>query len=306
MSTRNWCLLLLLSVLWGGTFFFVAVALRELPPLTLVLLRCVVATLALAPVLLALGYAFPRTAAEWRDFAGMSVLNNIIPFGLIFYAQQSVPSGLAAVLNATTPLMALIVLRLLAGEALTTNKVAGVLIGLAGVGVLVGPAAFAGSSDGNAIGMLAIMGATLSYGFSGLWGRRLGQTPAPVSAACQMLCSSILMVPIASAADRFWTLAMPSTPVLAAVLALGLFSTALAYILFFQIMRSAGSLNVMLVTLLIPATSIALGALYLGESLTARQYAGALVIGLSLLVIDGRLFGIRPISAGQSVPPDRV
>jgi drug/metabolite transporter (DMT)-like permease len=294
MSTRNWCLLLVLSVLWGGTFFFVAVALRELPPLTLVLSRCVVAALALVPVLLALGYAFPRTGAEWRDFAVMAVLNNIIPFGLIFYAQQSVPSGLAAVLNATTPLMSLLVLWLVAGEALTTNKVAGVLIGLAGVGVLVGPAATAGLSGGPVIGMLAILGATLSYGFSGVWGRRLGQTPAPVSAACQMLCSALMMVPLAGVVDRFWTLPLPSAPVLAAVLALGLLSTALAYILFFQIMRSAGSLNVMLVTLLIPFTSIALGALYLGESLSARQVAGALVIGLSLLVIDGRLFGIKP------------
>jgi drug/metabolite transporter (DMT)-like permease len=205
-----------------------------------------------------------------------------------------VPSGLAAVLNATTPLMSLLVLRLVAGEALSANKIVGVLLGLIGVAVLVGSDALAGAGSGNVVGMLAILGATLSYGISGWWGRRLRGTAAPVSAAAQMICSSLLMLPLAGMAEQFWRLPLPDATTAAAIVALGVLSTALAYVLFFEIMRSAGPLNVMLVTLLVPFTAIALGAFFLGEALSARQIAGALVIGLSLLVIDGRLFGIRP------------
>lgn len=294
MNLRNWLLLILLSVLWGATFFFVAVALPEVPPLTLVLTRCVIAATALIPILLLLGFTFPSGRTAWRDFAGMAVLNNIIPFTLIFYGQKVVPSGIAAVFNATTPLMSLLVMRFVAGEGWTANKLSGVLIGLTGVAILVGLDALSGTSVAMAAGMLAILGGALSYGFSGLWGRRLKTYPAPISAASQLLCSSILMLPIAAVSDRFWTLPMPSQGALLAILALGILSTAIAYILFFEIMRSAGALNVMLVTLLIPFTSIALGALYLGETLSARQMAGATVIGLSLLVIDGRLFGVKP------------
>ena len=294
MTLRNWLLLILLSILWGGTFFFVAIALPEVPPLTLVLARCVIAALALVPILLALGFKFPSTRTAWRDFAVMAVLNNIIPFTLIFFGQKVVPSGLAAVFNATTPLMSLLVMRFFVGEVWTANKLAGVLIGLAGVAILVGPDAFSGASSASVLGMLAILGGTLSYGFSGLWGRRLKAYPAPVSAGSQLLCSSILLLPLAAAADQFWTLPIPSLGVLLAMLALGILSTAIAYILFFEIMRSAGALNVMLVTLLIPFTSISLGALYLGETLNLRQIGGAVVIGLSLLVIDGRLFGVKP------------
>jgi drug/metabolite transporter (DMT)-like permease len=294
MRARDWVQLIILSVLWGATFFLVAIALREMPPLTLVLARCVIAALVLVPVVYLLGFRFPQTRDAWRNFLVMSVLNNIIPFGLIFYAQQAVPSGIAAVLNATTPLMSLLVLRVLAGEAMTTNKIAGVLIGLLGVGVLVSPTAGDSQSATSFLAMLAILGATLSYGLSGLWGRRFKAIPSPVTAAGQLLCSSLLMLPIAGLADQFWAQPMPSTPVIMAILALGILSTAMAYILFFQIMASAGPLNVMLVTLLIPFTTIALGALFLGEALTGRQIAGAVVIGVSLLVIDGRLFGRKP------------
>jgi drug/metabolite transporter (DMT)-like permease len=294
MRPRDWGLLFLLSILWGGTFFFAAVALKEWPPLTLVLARCAIAAVVLVPILLALRFDFPRDLAGWRDFAVMAVLNNIIPFSLIFWGQQSIPSGLAAVLNATTPLMSLLVLRALAAEPLAAHKLAGIVIGLFGVVVLIGPEAMAPTKPGFVMGMLAVLGGTLSYGFSGWWGRRLKAYAPPVSAASQLTCSTLLLLPVVAVTDRFWTLPLPSAGVLAAVLALALLSTALAYILFFEIMRSAGPLNVMLVTLLIPFSAIALGTLVLGETLLPRHLAGAAVIGLSLLVIDGRLFGSKP------------
>lgn len=297
MRAREWLLLVLLSFVWGGTFYFAAIALAELPPLTLVLARCAIAVAVLAPPLLLLGFAFPRTRRQWRDFAVMAILNNIVPFSLIFYGQKYIPSGLASVLNATTPLMSLLVLRFVAGEAWTANKLAGVLIGITGVAILIGPAALALSDPASAVGMLLCLGAAACYGLSGLWGRRLTGFAAPVSAASQLLCSTLMLVPIAAVADRFWTLAMPSQPVVLAVIGLGVLSTAIAYVLFFQIMAAAGPLNVMLVTLLIPFTSIALGTALLGEVLSMQQIVGAIVIGISLLVIDGRLFGYGVVPA---------
>jgi drug/metabolite transporter (DMT)-like permease len=293
MRAREWGLLLILSVLWGGTFFFAAIALQEVPPLTLVLARCLIAALALVPILLWLGYAFPRTWSGWRDFLVMAILNNVIPFALIFYGQQTVASGLAAVINATTPMMSLLVMRFAAGEAMAINKAAGIGLGLVGVAVLIGPDALRGAAPESTVGMVAMLGAALSYGVSGLWGRRLKGIAPPVSAGSQVLMSSLLMLPLAAGVDRFWLLPVPSASVVAAIAGLGILSTAVAYLLFFQIMASAGPVNVMLVTLLIPFTSIALGCLFLGEALTGRQIAGAILIGVSLLVIDGRLFGTK-------------
>ena len=257
------------------------------------LARVVIAASVLAPVLLLLGYHFPRTREGWLNFAVMAVLNNIVPFGLIFFAQTRIPSGLAAVLNAATPLSALLVGRIFAGDALPWNKIVGIGLGMSGVAVLIGPEMHPGGT-GELIGMLAVLLATLAYGFSGLWGRRLKAYPPLVSAATQLACSSVLLLPIVAATDRFWALPWPSNPVILSVVALAILSTALAYVIFFRIMASAGSNSVMLVTLLIPFSSIALGAAYLGERLSTQQLIGAAIIGSGLLLIDGRVIGITP------------
>jgi drug/metabolite transporter (DMT)-like permease len=300
MRVREWVLLTILSLLWGGSFFAVAIAVQEIPPLTLVLLRCVTAAL-LGPVVWAMGLALPKSAEAWRDFAVMAILNNVIPFSLIFYAQTMVPSGLASVLNATTPLFALLVAWWLAGDALPRHKLAGIAFGVTGVVVLIGPDALSAKPT-NLLGMCAILGAALSYGFSGVWGRRLKSFPPLVSALSQLTCSSLMLLPMAGMANQFWTLPWPSSHVVWAILSLAALSTALAYILFFEIMAKAGSSNVMLVTLLIPFSSIALGAMYLSETLSLQQILGGLIIGLGLLVIDGRAFGIVPVGH-EAAPP---
>ena len=300
MRAQDWFLLIILSVLWGGTYIFAKEALVALPPLTLTLARCGIAAAVLLPIALALGYSLPRRRGQWRDFAMMAVLNNIIPFGLTFWGQTMIPSGLASVMNSTTPLMTLVVARLFAGEALAANKVTGIIFGMIGVAVLVGPSAFAGDRA-SALGMLLVVGGTLSYGFSGLWGRRFKETPPVVSAASQLACSTLMLLPLAGAADQFWQLPMPGTNVVVALVGLGTLSTALAYILFFRIMQRAGSNNVMLVTLLIPISGITLGAWWFGEVLMPNHFIGAAIIAASLLVIDGRLFGL-----GQPVAPARV
>lgn len=288
MRTQDWLLLVFLSVLWGATFFFIAVASPEVPPFTLVLARVAIAAFVLVPIVFLARYRLPVNLAAWQPFIVQAIINNVIPFTLMVYGQQRIASGLAAVLNATTPLFTLIVARVFAHEPLTSSKVLGVLLGVAGVAVLMGPEALSANSS-SAVGMLCILGASLSYGFSALWMRRLRHIPPLVSSAAQLTCSTMLLLPIAAVVDRFWLLPQPSAPAVLAVLGLAIISTALAYIVFFRISASAGPSNVMLVTLLIPVTATALGVLVLGETLTMQQIAGALIIASGLVVIDGRL-----------------
>jgi drug/metabolite transporter (DMT)-like permease len=288
MRTQDWLLLVFLSVLWGATFLFIAIAGPEVPPFTLVLARVGIAALVLLPLVFVMGYRLPSGRAAWQLFIVQSVINNVIPFTLMVYGQQRIASGLAAVLNATTPLFTLVVARLFAGEALTPSKVLGVLLGAGGVAVLMGPEALTANTS-SVIGMLCILGGTLSYAFSALWMRRLRHIPPLVSSAAQLTCSTVLLLPIAVLLDRFWLLPVPSAPAILAIVGLALFSTALAYIVFFKISANAGPSNVMLVTLLIPVTATALGVLVLDETLTVYQIAGALIIASGLVVIDGRL-----------------
>ncbi len=290
INRQSWLLLIILSVLWGGSFFFVAVALREFPPMTLALARVAFAAAFIYPIFKMQGGSLPATFAGWKPFIVMGLLNNIIPFSLIFAGQARIASGLASVLNATTPLFALLVLASFGEERLILRRVIGVLIGLAGVYVLRDPDHV--QSDSQLIGMLFCLGGALSYGFSGLWGRRnFKNVPPLTTTTCQLISSSILMAVIAGAVDQPWELPMPGLTTWSAVVGLAALSTALAYILFFRIMAQAGAANVMLVTLLIPVTAIGLGVLVLGEPLLMREIVGALVIAASLLVIDGRALG---------------
>jgi drug/metabolite transporter (DMT)-like permease len=289
MGLGQWGLLVLLSLLWGCTFLFVGVALKELPPFTIVLARVALAAALLIPVVYLLGHRLPTTWAQWQPFIGMSLLNNVIPFSLMVTGQKTVASGLVAVLNATTPLFSLLVAHALTtDEKLRANKLIGVVMGIFGVGVLVGPEALFGRAS-QALGMGLVLGGALSYGFSGLWGRRLKASPPIVTAASQLISSTVLLIPLAALFEQPWALPFPGLETIAALIGLASLSTALAYVIFFRIMAVSGSSNVMLVTLLIPLTAIPLGIWKFGEQLLLRHFAGALVIGLSLLVIDGRL-----------------
>ena len=288
LSFNQWLLLIALSVLWGGSFFFVGVAVKELPAFTIVLLRVALAALLLLPFVLAAGHRLPSTAADWTPFLVMSLLNNVVPFCAIALGQKEIASGLASVLNATTPLFALIATHALTSDKLTATKLTGVMIGIVGVALLIGPAAF-GTDKTSLSGMLLILVGTASYGFASVWGRRLRETPPLVSACSQLLCSSLVLALLASLIDRPWRLPLPSPPTIAALLGLAALSTSLAYVIFFRILAVSGPIAVMLVTLLIPISGIGLGVVVLGETLYWRHIAGALVIASGLLVIDGRL-----------------
>lgn len=288
MTALDWSLLIALSILWGGSFLFGRIAVAEVPPLTLVLARVGIAALALHVVLRVRGLSFAPTTAGWRDYLVMGLLNNLIPFGLIFFGQIEIGAGLAAVINGMTPFWSALMARATGVERLPVRKAIGVMLGFAGLAVTVGPAALDGL-DAPLIAQLAVVGATISYGAASVFGRRFKAQPPMLTATGQLTASTLLILPAALLIDTPWTLPVPGAAALGAVFGLALASTALAYILFFRVLASAGATNVALVTLLIPVSAIALGALILGEAVEARQIGGMALIALGLAVIDGRL-----------------
>ena len=287
IDARDWSLLAVLSILWGGSFFFNGAALRELPPLTLVLLRVALGAAILMPLLRMQGISFPKGVTGWKPFVVIGLLNNVIPFSLIVIGQTFVPSGVASILNATTPLFTVLVMAAAREEALQMRRVAGVALGLAGVIILRGWGVE--SRAGQGFGILLCLGGAFSYGLAALAARRLLKDSPPLGTATfQLMASTVMMAFVAGVMEQPWRLPMPGVTTWLAVLGLASLSTALAYIVFFQILRRSGATNVMLVTLLVPVTAILLGWLVLGEPIAAREIVGAIVIGSALLVIDGR------------------
>jgi drug/metabolite transporter (DMT)-like permease len=297
MDTLTWSLLLLLGIIWGGSFFLARIAVHEVPPFTLVFLRLSIAAVALH---LYIGGRFGIYALfrlHWRQFLLLGLINNAVPHALIFLGETEIGAGLASVLNATTPIWTVVIARYLTeDERPTAAKLLGCLVGLAGTIVLVGPAMLV-SNGAPSWALLAPILAAVSYGFAAIYAKRFKGVPAPVTAAGQLTGSSLIMCPVSFVADRPWTLAAPSSGTVAAIVALALVSTAFAYILYFRIMALAGATNASLVTLLVPAGAILLGAVFLGERLTATDVAGMLLIAVGLLLLDGRLFDrMRPRS----------
>lgn len=289
MTVRAWVLIAVMSVLWGGTFLFNRVAVAEVPPITIVFVRVALAGLVLWPLVGLNRLTLPRDLISWRDFAVMGLLNNVVPFVLIVWAQAHIPGGLASILNALTPLFAVVCAHVLTtDDRATPNKVVGVQLGLAGVAVLVGPGALGAAGDA-VLAELAMVAATFSYGLSSVWSRRFRGRPPLVTATGQLLTSTAMLAPLSLLVDAPWTLAVPSAATLACLAALALLSTALAYVLFFRVVTLAGPSNAMLVTLLIPVSAILLTATILGERLQAHQFFGMAVIASGLIAVDGRL-----------------
>ncbi len=288
IDARDWALLGVLSVLWGGSFFFTGVSLQELPPLTVVFLRVALAAIILLPALWVYRTRFPESLSGWKPFFALALLNNVFPFSLIVVGQTYIPSGLASILNATTPLFTVLVMAAAGDEKLYPRRVAGVIVGLIGVIVLHGQSL--DFEAGQSVGILLCLAAAFFYGLSALYARRkLPNAPPLATAAFQLTASGLVMAVVAAAVERPWQLPLPGVATWLAIVGSAALSTALAYIIFFRILRRAGPTNVMLVTLLIPVTAILLGALVLGETISLREIVGAVVIGSALLIIDGRV-----------------
>lgn len=300
LGPMDWGLLVLLSLLWGGSFLCVGIAVQELPVLTIIALRVSLAALVLWGIALFSGHQLPRGRKTWQAFLALGLLNNVIPFGLIVFGQQTIGAGLAAILNATTPLWTVLVAALfLADERFSKQKLFGVLLGLVGVIVMVGPDSLAGISR-NLGAQLAVLGATLSYAFASVFGRRFAAAKiSPLQTALgQVTASSFILVPLALMIDTPWASALPSQATIFAILGLAVLSTAGGYLLFFNILERAGATNVSLVTLLIPPSAIAMGMLFLEETLQGIHFIGLALIILGLLSLQGRLFRLsRPKQA---------
>jgi len=289
MGGTEWILLFTLSILWGGSFFFFKILVDVLPPFTVVLGRVGLAAIALNLFLLARGDSMPSSTRLWRQFFAMGTLNNVIPFTLIVFGETRIASGLASILNATTPLFTVIAAHFLTtSERLTWAKIAGMVFGFLGVAVLIGPDALSGLRQSDLLGEGACLLAALTYGFAGIYGRRFKGVPPLEVATGQITASTIILLPIAAFVDRPWLLPAPDPHVWAAFAGIALLSTALAYILYFRILATAGATNLLLVTFLLPISALLLGALVLGETVDARAIFGMILIGAGLAAIDGR------------------
>lgn len=292
MGARDWAMLLLLSFLWGGSFFFISVAVSELPPFTLVTMRVGLAAVTLWLVLLVSGYPIPKSPEVWRAFMMMGLLGNALPFSLIAWGQTHIGAGLASIINATTPIFTILIAgAFLSDEHITPRKMLGVTAGLVGVIVLIGPSALLELGT-NTMAQLAVIGAAVSYSCATVFGRRfkaMGISPLD-TAVGQVTASTIILLPVVWWIDKPLQLANPSLQVWLSILALAIFSTAFAYILFFRILSSSGATNVVLVTFLAPVTASLLGWLMLDEQLQAKHFIGMACIGLGLAIIDGRLW----------------
>ncbi len=288
MGPVEWVLLIILSIFWGGSFFFVEVALTELPPLTIVLGRVGFAAMALILLVYVIGLRMPLDFRLWRAFFVMGALNNMIPFSLIAWGQTQIASGLAAILNAATPLFTVVLAHFLTSdEKMTAYKLVGVLLGLVGVTVMIGGEFLAGLGL-YVMAQLAVLGAAISYAFAAIFGRRFEGTPPLVTAAGQVSATTVLMLPIVLLVDQPWNLPVPSATAWGTIAGLALLSTAAAYLIYFRILATAGATNILLVTFLIPLSAILLGVTILGERLEPKHFAGMALIGLGLAVIDGR------------------
>jgi drug/metabolite transporter (DMT)-like permease len=291
MTATEWGLLLLLSLMWGGSFFFIGVAVNALPPFTIVAARVSIAAALLWLAAPLTGVSLARLRAAAPSLAALALLNNVAPFSLLTWSQTHLASGLVSILNATTPVFTVVVAHLCtAEEKLDPRRLAGALIGLVGVAAMIGPALLGGFAD-HLVAELAALLAALSYAAASVFARRfrrLGLTPFDVATG-QVTASGLALLPLAALVDAPWRLPAPGGAAIAAIVSLGALSTALAYVVYFRILAGAGATNVVLVTLLAPATAILLGAAVLGESLAAPDFVGLGLIALGLAVIDGRL-----------------
>lgn len=290
MTPVEWSLLITLAIMWGGSFFLIAVAVQVLPPFTIVMLRVGIAAITLNLLLIVTGHRLPIDRQAWQAFLSMGFANNLVPFVLITWGQTHIASGLASILNATTPLFAIVVAHYFTtDEKMSGGRLGGVLIGLAGVVAMVGPEALRGLSA-NLLAQLAVIGAAVAYAVSGVYGRRfkrLGLSPM-VSATGMLTAAAIMMLPVVAWRDQPWSLPMPGFQVWLAVIGLAIVATVIAYIVYFHLLSTAGATNLLLVTFLVPVSAILLGALILGERLASIHFLGMALIGIGLAAIDGR------------------
>ena len=302
MNRSDWLILGTLAVIWGGAFFFIGVAVKHVHPLTYVWLRLTIAAAAMWIFLRFKGEKLGLPASAWGSILLLALLNNALPFTLFGWGQTHIASGLASILNATTPIWGVVVAHVLTDdERLTPRKIAGVVLGFGGVATMIGPSLLS-SLGTNALAQLACVAASLSYALAAVWARRFrrqGISPMSVTTG-QLTAGALIMLPISMLIDRPWTYAFPPLSAWGAIIALALLCTAFGYVLYFRLIATSGATNALLVTLLVPPVAILLGALFLNETLAPQDFIGLGLIALGLAAIDGRL--LNRLSVTRRLP----
>ena len=282
-------LLLLLATFWGGSYTFIKLGVATIPPVTLIAARTLIAGLLLLVVMHGRGLRLPKDAATWRRFLFQACLNSVIPWTLIAWAERSLDAGLATILNSTSPIFAfLLTLAVTRHEAIGARKLVGVAAGMAGICLMVGVQALAGLGEQLAAEIATVV-ATVCYAGGAIFSRGFKGLDPMAPAAGSLLCGTAILVPLSLVMDRPWTLA-PSMTSLSALLALAVFSTALAFVIYFRLVQTLGSVGTTAQAYLRVPIGVALGVAFLGEKLTPTAWIGlgCVVIGVAAMTIPAR------------------
>ena len=288
--TRPWekfpeyALLGLLALLWGSSYLFIKVAVAEIPPITLMAARVLIAALLLRSVMAFGRQSLPREWPVWKMLFIQSFFNSIGAWTLLAWGQQYVGAGLASVLNSTSPIFVfLITFAISRHESINLTKLFGVLLGLSGVVVLVGPAALTGLGE-QLIAQLACLGGAVLYACAAIYGKRFHSVGALSTATGTMICASVVLIPLAVITEQPWTL-RPSHDAIEATFILAVLCTGLALLLYFRLVRTLGSLGVASQAYLRAGVGVILGIVFLGETITAPMVAGlsAAIIGVAMM-----------------------
>lgn len=285
-------LLLALATLWGASYTFIKIGVATIPPITLIAARTLIAGLLLLVIMRWRGVRLPSDAATWRRFLFQACLNSVIPFTLIAWSERTLDAGLATILNSTGPIFTfLLTVAITRHEALTTRKLIGVLAGLAGVCLIIGVQALGGLGE-QLVAQLAIVAATICYAGAAIFGRGFKGLDPMVPAAGSMLSGAAILIPLSLVVDRPWTLA-PSASSIWALSGLAVFSTALAFVIYFRLIQTLGSVGTTAQAYLRVPIGVALGVLFLGETLTSTAWIGlgCVVIGVAAMTIPARKAG---------------
>ena len=287
MGLFDWIRLIILSLLWGGSYIWIEFALLTISPPMIVFFRVFMASIFLLCVCKILKLSFVINKRLFIIFLMMSLFNNVIPFNLIAWGQSQITASVSSILNATTPLFTVILAHYWPnGEKATLNRIIGVVVGICGVSILMG---FSFDDLNNSIdGQIAILLASVSYAISVLFGKQIDSSIHPAISATMMLCiSSIILMPIVIYMGVDF-IAISKIESIIPLLGLSIFSTAVAYLIFYKLIKNIGS-NVMLVTLLMPISAIFMSIIFLGESIAAQHIIGLILILIGLILVDGRI-----------------
>jgi drug/metabolite transporter (DMT)-like permease len=289
MTNKDWLRIVALGFLWGSSFLYAEILLRYLNPLMIVFLRVGLAGLTLLVICLMKRYRIKLTGNDLVNIGVMGALNNVIPFRLIVWGQQTTTGGLASIINASTAFFSILLAALfIPQERLTWNRIAGVLIGVVGVAVAVGPANMLQVSE-NDTGKYLILLATISYAFAGVWAKlRMQNLPSLISATGMLVASALMMLPLLFVTDTFQVSSI-DVYVFFLSFQFAVICSVFAYLLYFKILETTGAGNLLICTIIVPPSAILLEVLVLDEVIGVRELAGLLIVTVGMVVLDGRL-----------------